>query len=71
MPNISIAEESRLGKNGSNTQVRRLDGYIEDLATKERQHFVKRNGVYFMKMFVKRKPDKPGAVGFGRPGLIP
>jgi hypothetical protein len=71
MPIISIAGESQSGKNGSNTQFRRLDGYIEDNSTKERQHFVKRKGVYFMKMFIKRKPDKPDAAGFGRPGLLP
>ena len=35
-PIISSAEESRLGKKGSNTRFRRLDAYIEDNATKER-----------------------------------
>ena len=67
MPIISIAEESRLGKKGSNTKFRRRDGYIEDNATKERQHFVKRKGIYFMKIYIKNNTNE---VGFGRPEIL-
>ena len=67
MPIISIAETSQEGTSGSNTLFRQRDGFIEDNATHERQHFVKRKGVYFMKIFVKKRPD----ASFGRPGLLP
>ena len=69
MPIISIAEVSHEGSAGSSTQFRRLDGFIEDNATHEKQHFVKRKGVYFMKIFVKKK--LANEVPFGRPGLLP
>ena len=67
MPILSIVEVSREGKSGSSTMFRRLNGFIEDNATKERQHFVKRKGVYFMMIVVKKKNDS----GFHRPGLLP
>ena len=70
MPIISIAEVSHEGSAGSSTQFRRLDGFIEDNATSEKQHFVKRKGVYFMKIFVKKK-RLANEVPFGRPGLLP
>ena len=68
MPIISIAEISREGESGSNTLFRQRDGFIEDNATNERQHFVKRKGVYFMKIFIKKRPNE---AGFGRPGHLP
>ena len=71
MPIISIAEESKQGKAGSSALFRRLDGFIEDDATKERQHFVKRKGVYFMKVFIKRKKALESELGFARPGPLP
>ena len=69
MPIISIAEVSQEGSDGSSTQFRKLDGFIEDNATHEKQHFVKRKGVYFMNIFVRKK--KANEMDFGRPGLLP
>ena len=69
MPIISIAEVSQEGSDGSSTQFRKLDGFIEDNATHEKQHFVKRKGVYFMKIFVRKK--RANEMDFGRPGLLP
>ena len=65
MPIISIAEVSQEGPRGSNAQLRKHDGFIQDNATHEKQHFVKRKGVYFMKIFIKRGVND---VGFHRPG---
>ena len=69
MPIISIAEVSHEGSAGSSTQFRRLDGFIEDNATHAKQHFVKRIGDYFMKIFVKKR--LANEMPFGRPGLLP
>ena len=70
MPIISIAEASKEGNNGSNTLFRKTDGYIEDNATHKRQHFVKRKGVYFVKLFTK-KVSADNESDFGRLGHLP
>ena len=71
MPILSVAELSHEGPEGSETRFRKTNGFVEDNSNGDRQHFVKRKGVYFMKLYTKRlvnsvidKPDK----GFGRPG---
>ena len=73
MPILSVAELSLEGPEGSDTRFRKTNGFIEDNVTGDRQHFVKRKGVYFMKLYTKRscrnksseqRPD----MGFGRPG---
>ena len=66
MPILSVAELSQEGSEGSSTLFRKLDGFIEDNVTQQRQHFVKRKGVYFMKLYTKR--SKGNSTGFGRPG---
>ena len=68
MPILSIAEISQEGNQGSSTMFRQKNGYVEDNETLMRQHFVKRKGVYFMNLFVKRRPAPEG---FGRPGSPP
>ena len=70
MPILSIAEISKEGPEGSSTNFGRYDGYIEDNFNHERQKFVKRKGVYFMKIYVKRKPSgETNDLVFGRPGI--
>ena len=68
IPILSVAEVSQEGLEGSDTLFRRIDGYIEDSQTHERQHFVKRKGVYFMKLYIERHKNNKG---FGRPGNQP
>ena len=67
MPILAVSELSREGRSGSEVRLRRRDGYLEDLHTGQRQHIVKRRGVYFMKMYT-RKGSTPGIeAGFTRP----
>ena len=66
MPILSVAELSQEGSEWSSTRFRKLDGLIEDNVTQQRQHFVKRKGVYFMKLYTKR--SEGNSTGFGRPG---
>ena len=68
IPILSVAEVSQEGPMGSDTLFRRTDGYIEDNQTLERQHFVKRKGVYFTKLYIERRK---GSEGFGRLGNHP
>ena len=67
IPILSIAEVSQEGPAGSDAKFRRTDGFIEDNKTHERQHFVKRKGVYFMKLYVEKNKTN----GFGRLGSHP
>ena len=68
MPILAVAELTKEGPGGSTTGFRQRDGFVEDNVTHRRQHFVKRRGVYFVKLFTKR-PGFEGDVGFGRPDL--
>ena len=73
MPILSVAELSLEGPDGSDTRFRKTNGFIEDNATGDRQHFVKRKGIYFMKIFTAKSSrnqpsDKIPDAGFGRPG---
>ena len=71
MPILSVACLALEGDEGSSTTFRRIDGFIEDSHTQQRQHFVKRKGVYFMKLFMKRADDglhDERNTGFTRPG---
>ena len=71
MPILSVACLALEGDEGSSTTFRRIDGFIEDNHTQQRQHFVKRKGVYFMKLFTKRADDglhDERNTGFTRPG---
>ena len=66
MPILSVAELSDEGPLGSDVRFRRTDGYIEDKESGMREYFVKRRGVYFTKLYVRRVNDKN--TGFARPG---
>ena len=43
---------------GSKTAFRLQDGYIENSESRQGQHFVKRKGVYFMKMYTDQMVEK-------------
>jgi hypothetical protein len=64
MPILAVAELTKEGPVGSTTGFRQRDGYVEDDLRRTRQHFIKRKGVYFMKLYTKR--DGPN-MGFVRP----
>ena len=66
MPILAVAELTKEGVLGSTTGFRQRDGFIEDNATRARQHFVKRKGVYFMKLYTKRDGNN---MGFARPDV--
>ena len=66
MPILSVAELSQEGSDGSDVRFRKRDGYVEDLASHQREYFIKRRGVYFMKLYVPRPKNQ--ASGFTRPG---
>ena len=68
MPILAVAELTKEGPGGSTTGFRQRDGFVENNVTHQRQHVVKRRGVYFMKLFTKRSGDTNN-VGFGRPEL--
>ena len=63
MPILAVAELTKEGLLGSTTGFRQRDGYIENNHDHRRQHFVKRKGVYFMKLYTQRKSSR----GFVRP----
>ena len=61
MPILAVAELSEEGELGSEVQFRMRDGFIIDSLTGRRVQFVKRKGVYFMKLYFKK--SKQGFVG--------
>ena len=65
MPILAVAELTKEGPQGSTTGFRQHNGFIEDNVDHRRQHFVKRKGVYFMKLYTKR--NKNADLGFARP----
>ena len=68
LPILAVSELSKEGECGSEVRLRHKDGIIKDLHTGDRQPVVKRRGVYFTKMFIK-KTQTPGIEsGFIRPG---
>ena len=58
MPILAVAELAKEGEFGSEVRFRVKDGVIIDNLTGQRVHFVKRKGVYFMKMSF-RKSNQP------------
>ena len=53
MPIIAVTDISENGTNGVETRFRTDGGEIIDLDTRKKSSFVRRRGVYFMKMFYK------------------
>ena len=56
MPILSVTELSKEGKDGSEVRFRHKDGDIIDNATGKKCHFVKRMGVYFMRLYFPKSP---------------
>ena len=64
MPILAVTELTQEGDQGSEVRFRKKDGFIEDNLTGHREHFVKRKGVYFVKVFVPKASSdfiRPGA----------
>ena len=57
VPILSVAGLAREGFMGSKTKLRLQDGFIENSTSQQRQHFVKRKGVYFTKLHTERRVD--------------
>ena len=67
MPILSVTELSKEGRSGSEVRFRIQDGDIIDNFTGKKCHFVKRMGVYFMRLyFPKPTGDSNNSEGFGR-----
>jgi hypothetical protein len=67
MPILAVSEISREGVSGSEVRLRQKDGYIRDLHTGRTQPIVKRRGVYFTKMFIRKRPVNASESDFVRP----
>ena len=68
MPILAVSELSREGRNGSEVRLRQRDGFIRDLQNGNRQQIVKRRGVYFTKMYIRKLDNLSTDSGFIRPG---
>ena len=68
MPSVAVTELAKEGKTGSEVCFKIQDGEIIDNFTGKRCHFVKRMGVYFMRIyFPKSTGGHNRSAGFGRP----
>ena len=66
MPIMSVVELSENGALGTDVVFRKKDGAMVDVQSNNTSKFVRRNGVYFMKLFVPR--NKTADPDFIRPG---
>ena len=69
MPILSVGEISQEGTKGSEVRFRKKNGYIEDVMTGEKMPFIKRKGVYFIKLRIPKNgsvESRPSS-GFPRP----
>ena len=66
MPIMSVVELAANGELGSNIVFSKTDGSVVDIKSDASSKFIKRKGVYFMKIFVPR--NRSGTTGFIRPG---
>ena len=70
MPILSVAVLSASGPMGSDVRFKKHDGYIEDIATGKRCKFIKRQGVYFIKLLVPKNlvtHEESGFAGLEQP----
>ena len=69
MPILSVAEISQEGSQGSEVSFRKRNGFIEDVQSGQRMHFIKRKGVYFIRLRVPKngKVTQKHETGFTRP----
>ena len=73
VPIIAVTDISQNGVDGAETRFRTHGGEIIDLTTRKKSAFIRRRGVYFIKMFYK--PDQSNdcpcdseSTSFTRPG---
>ena len=64
MPSLSVTELSKEGSSGSEIRFRSVDGDIIDNESGKKCHFVKRMGVYFMRLYFPKSTED-----FGRPDM--
>ena len=67
MPILAVSELSKEGTYGSEVRLRQKDGFLRDLFTGRTQPIVKRRGVYFIKMFIRKQTHNAPEAGFTRP----
>ena len=67
MPILAVTELTKEGSLGSEVRFRKRDGLMVDNATGRKQHFVKRKGVYFIKLYVPNDGEHPAL--FSRPDM--
>ena len=73
MPILSITSLSDNGSEGSQVNFRNDGGEVVDLSNNRSSNVVKRRGVYFIKLFMKKVESgkcnfRPKDLGFTRPG---
>ena len=68
MPIMAVTELSANGESGSDVVFRKQEGMIVDVKSNATSRFVRRKGVYFMKMFVPTDVHSPHEPLFSRPG---
>ena len=68
MPILAMSKLSKEGPSGSEVRLQAEDGFIKDLSTGQRQPVVKRRGVCFTKLLVKK--NNPGVARPGQPWYI-
>ena len=66
MPIMSVVELAANGELGSNIVFSKTDGSVVDIKSDASSKFIKRKGVYFIKIFVPR--SRSGTAGFTWPG---
>ena len=67
MPILAVAELSQEGPRGTEVRFYKNHGTAIDNASGKRQHFVKRSGVYFVKIYVRKHESNGSESGFIRP----
>ena len=67
MPILSVTELTQEGESGTETRFRKRDGIMVDNATGRRRHFLKRKGVYFIKLYAKKSGHQNS--GFTQPEM--
>ena len=68
MPIMSVTELATNGEQGSDVVFRKSDGAIVDIKSDHSSGFVRRKGVYFMKLYVPK--GQRASPDFHRPGAI-
>ena len=67
MPILAVTELAQEGTQGSEVRFHRNHGVVIDKESKKKQHFLRRRGVCFIKLYVPKSNN--GTSGFTRPGV--